>query len=58
MSTVYVVMAVTTSPCAFNVPYPVAVFDTRVEANAFAANKNAKATRLDYYVSKAKRGAA
>lgn len=57
MKSVYVVMAVTTHPLAFNVPYPVAVFDSRVEANHFAAAKNAKAVRLDYYVRKASRGA-
>ena len=49
----YVLMAVTTSPIAFNVPYPVAVYATPEEANCACAERRKKAQRLDYYVRSA-----
>ncbi len=50
MSKLYVVMAHTNSPIAFNVPFPVAVFEKKKAANAYVESKNQKAARLSYYL--------
>ena len=55
MATAYVVLAHTNYPNAFNVPYPVAVFDRRKFANDFANKKNESTARLSYYVRSAKK---
>lgn len=51
---VYVVLAHSNYVNAFNVPYPVGVFAKRKDAYAYAERKNAKASRLTYYVRSAK----
>ncbi len=53
MSKVYVVMAHTNNPIAFNIPSPVAVFNKRKAAESFAEGKNKKATQLTYYIRSA-----
>ena len=56
MAACYVVLSHTNYASAFNVPSPVAVFDTKKEANEFARVKNEKSSRLTYYVRSASRG--
>lgn len=53
MSKCYVLMAETTSPVAFNVPSPVAVYKLRIEALKAAHYKNENAKRLRYFVQPA-----
>lgn len=49
MAKVYVLMGETTSPIAFNVPYPVAVFRTRKEARSELLRREVHGRR-HYYI--------
>ena len=53
---VYVVMKETTSPVYQNYSRPDCVFIDGKQAKAYCDEKNARASSLNYYVHKAKRG--
>jgi len=52
MKSVYVVLSQQYSPIAITHPWPVAAFATRKEAQVFADQKNNKAIRNDYGVTR------
>lgn len=56
MNKCYVVMRTFESPIAFVIPSPAVVFETRKEAIAFMANKNAnRRSKYSYYLRTAER---
>lgn len=53
MKSAYIVMAGYDSPIAFVIPSPCAVFTKRKDAEAYCKERNARATRNQYYVRRA-----